>query len=261
MKHVVMFSGGIGSWACAKRVAAQHGTANLILLFADTKMEDEDLYRFLPEAVANVGGELVTIADGRDPWQVFFHKRMMGNTRLDPCSELLKRNLCRAWLNEHCDSADTIVYLGIDWTESHRFERAWPHWAPWTVAAPMCEEPWLFKEEIFAWLETEGIRRPRLYDLGMAHNNCGGFCVKAGQGHFAQLYRTMPERYLYHEAKEQEFREFVGKDVAILRDRRGGQTRPLTLRELRERLETEPHQVDLFDIGGCGCMSPPEDEE
>ena len=36
LQRVVMFSGGIGSWATAKRVAAQHGTADLTLLFTDT---------------------------------------------------------------------------------------------------------------------------------------------------------------------------------------------------------------------------------
>ena len=31
--HVVLFSGGLGSWAAAKRVAMTHGLDNLILLF------------------------------------------------------------------------------------------------------------------------------------------------------------------------------------------------------------------------------------
>ncbi len=65
MKHVVMFSGGIGSWMTAKRVADVHGTDDLTLLFADTKMEDEDLYRFLDESAANVGGTLVKVAESR----------------------------------------------------------------------------------------------------------------------------------------------------------------------------------------------------
>jgi len=30
MKHIVQFSGGIGSWAAGKRVAAEHGTEDLI---------------------------------------------------------------------------------------------------------------------------------------------------------------------------------------------------------------------------------------
>lgn len=55
------------SWAPLKLAAKKHGTEGMVLLFADTKMEDEDLYRFLDQAAANVGAPLVRIADGRNP--------------------------------------------------------------------------------------------------------------------------------------------------------------------------------------------------
>jgi 3'-phosphoadenosine 5'-phosphosulfate sulfotransferase (PAPS reductase)/FAD synthetase len=57
MRHVVFFSGGVGSWAAGKRIAAQYGTDGLTLLFTDTRIEDPDLYRFLDDAAANVGGD------------------------------------------------------------------------------------------------------------------------------------------------------------------------------------------------------------
>lgn len=47
----------------------------------------------------------------------------------------------------------------------------------------------------------------------------------------------------------------VGKDVSILRDRTGGTTKPLTLAALRQRIEEQPDQLDLFDEGGCGCFT------
>lgn len=268
MKHVVKFSGGGGSWAAAKRVSERHGTDDLTLLFTDTRMEDEDLYRFLAEAALNVGGELVQIADGRTPWEVFFDERMLGSSRMDPCSKILKRELSDRWLAENCDPADTVVYVGIDWTESHRYDRE-PGTRNekdrgglkqqmaargWRFEAPLCEAPWMEKADVLNWMRAEGIEPPRLYELGFAHNNCGGFCVKAGQGHFANLLRTMPDRYRFHEEKEQEIRRFLARtDISILRDRSGGETRPLTLRELRERIETGS-EIDMFDIGGCGCM-------
>ena len=256
MRRVVMFSGGVGSWAAARRVADRHGTDGMILLFADTKMEDDDLYRFLDEAAADIGADLVTIADGRTPWELFHDVGMIGNTRADPCSRILKRDLMRRWIDEHCDPADTIIYLGIDWTEMHRLERARPRWSPWQVEAPLCEPPYVSKDELIADLEARGIEPPRLYRLGFPHNNCGGFCVKAGIGQFALLLEKLPDRYREHEAEEQRFRQATGKDVAILRDRTGGTTRPLTLAELRRRIEAGGRQLsidDLTDFGGCGC--------
>ena len=253
-RHVVMFSGGIGSWATGKRVAKMHGTKNLTLLFADTLMEDEDLYRFLDEAAANIGGELVKVAEGRDPWQVFRDERFIGNTRADPCSKILKRKFLRRWLEDNYEPDNTVVYLGIDWSEIHRFEGAQKHWEPWTCLAPMCERPYRMKQEMIDDLRAEGIRPPRLYEMGFPHNNCGGFCIKAGQAHFKLLLEVMPERFAYHERKEQELAAYLGKDVSILRDRRGGQTRPLTLKALRERVQCGGH-VDPDDWGGCGCVA------
>ena len=251
-KHVVMFSGGAGSWMAAKRVVQEHGTESIVLLFADTMMEDDDLYRFLIESSRNVGGELVQVADGRTPWEVFFDVRFLGNTRIDPCSRILKRELLREWVEKNCDPSDTVVYLGYDWTEEHRYEAAKPHWQPCTLEAPLCDEPYLTKADVVVALDREGIERPRLYAMGFPHNNCGGFCVKAGQAHFKLLLEVMPERYAYHERKEQELREHLGKDVSILRDRRGGPVRPMTLQEFRENLEAGG-QCDMFEWGGCGC--------
>jgi len=252
MKHVVMFSGGIGSWAAAKRVAERHGTADLTLLFCDTRSEDEDTYRFLREAAENIGAPLVTIADGRTIWDVFRDTRFLGNSRVDPCSRILKRELADRWLAEHHDPADTEVVVGIDWTEEHRFTTLAARKRPWVFTAPLCEPPYLTKTQMHQWATREGLKRQRLYLLGAPHANCGGGCVKMGIGGFARLYRSWPARFAEWEANEQRLRADLG-DVAILRDRMDGITRPLPLAELRERIDADA-QIDLFDIGGCGCF-------
>lgn len=252
MRHVVMFSGGVGSWAAAKRVAERHGTDNLTLLFCDTRMEDDDLYRFLYEAAANVGGELVTLTEGRIPWEVFRDERFLKQSA-DPCSKILKRQIADRWFAQHLTPETCVRYVGIDWTEEHRFTRLRSRLAPWRVEAPLCEAPYVTKSDAFDRLNAEGIAPPRLYAMGFSHNNCGGFCIKAGHGHFATLLRAMPERYAYHEAQEAALRADLGPSAAVLRDRTGGSVRPMTLREFRERVEAG-YEPDLFDIGGCGCF-------
>ena len=125
---------------------------------------------------------------------------MMGNTRADLCSRILKREVGDQWLKDNCDPASTIVYLGIDWTEDHRFDDGSGHGAKhryarsgWTCEAPMTEKPLVDKNQMKEMLKAEGINLPRLYTMNFAHNNCGGFCIKAGQGHFANLYRHLPQ--------------------------------------------------------------------
>jgi len=252
--HVVMFSGGVGSWAAAKRVAEKHGTKNLTLLFTDTKMEDEDLYRFLTEAAANVGGTLVTISGGRTPWQVFFDVRFLGNSRVDPCSRILKRDLARKWITDRYKPDDVTIYIGIDWTESHRMVAVVRNWEPYTILAPMTDPPYLDKKDMLNELTELGIQPPALYKLGFPHNNCGGFCIKAGHAQFKLLLDVLPEVYCHHERKEEELRQHLGKDVAILRSRIGGKSKPMTLREFREKV-TEGYLWDQHEWGGCGCFT------
>lgn len=253
MKHVVQFSGGTCSWAAAKRVAERHGTGDLILLFADTNYEDKDTYRYLHEAAENVGGTLIKIADGRDPWQVFRDERMLGSSRFDPCSKILKRQLIDRWMKANCDPADTIRYVGIHWSESDRYDSLKARLTAWNVQAPMCEAPFMGVKQMEAWSEAEGLRKQDLYVMGFPHANCGGRCVKGGQANWARLYHHRRTDYLDCEEKEAEVRELLG-DVSILRDRRGGESKPLTLAEFRSRLEAKA-EYDMFDDGGCGCFS------
>lgn len=258
-----MFSSGAGSWAAARRVADTHGTTNLFLLFSDVKGnnddehtgEDADNYRFLREAAADIGGTLVWLNEGRDIWQVFHDKRFLGNQRQANCSHLLKQKPARMWLNANCDPSNTTIHVGIDWTEEHRMAAIKRNYAPFTVSAPLCERPYVDRDQVLADLRSRDIEPPRLYRMGFAHANCGGFCVRAGHGHFLTLLTEMPERYAYHERKEQELREYLNKDVAILRDRTGGTVTPLTLRAFRERAQATPEQIDKCDVGGCGCFT------
>lgn len=268
MKHIVSFSGGIGSYMAAKRVAEQYGTNDLLLVFCDTKNEDEDLYRFIEQAIKDIGGEYIVLQDGRNLWEVFFEEKYIGNTRNGNCTRNLKQKPFRSWLEDNFKPDECIVYLGFDWSEEHRLTKAIPHWKPYTVHAPMCSEPYLDKEDMLQALETAGIKRPRLYEMGFSHNNCGGFCVKAGHGHFKNLLEKMPERYAYHEQKEKEWREKFGKDATVLRDFKSGPINPetgkrkaipMTLERFRQIIQGEIipekyEQLDLFDFGGCGCF-------
>lgn len=256
VKHLVYFSGGVCSWAAAKLVVQRHGAENTVLLFADTKMEDEDLYRFLDEAAENVGAPLVKIADGRTPWEVMRDEKLLANTRMDACSKILKRELLDRWTREHCEPATCTLHFGLDWTECCRLQRIQARKEPWKCASyTATEKPLLAKPQMLEWLKREGITPPRLYGYGFPHNNCGGFCVKAGQAHFALLLRTMPERYAFHEAKENELRAALGWRQTILRDATGGKVKPITLSEFRERIEQQ-QTFDTFDWGGCGCALP-----
>jgi 3'-phosphoadenosine 5'-phosphosulfate sulfotransferase (PAPS reductase)/FAD synthetase len=279
MRAVVFFSGGIMSWAAAKRAVAIYGAENTTLLFTDTLVEDPDLYRFLDEAAANVGAPLVRIAEGRTPWQVFNGEKLIGNTRADPCSKILKRELGLKWLRSNCDPAATALVFGIHWEEEHRLDgMVWsakekrkvrrgvrPRYESLgfpRVEAPMCDKPWMTDAAIKSWARSEGLILPRLYGMGFAHNNCGGFCIKAGEGHFATLLAQLPEVYAANEAEENAFnaaRPGKRRQTVLapeVRQANGKMKRvPLSMQEFRERIERrDVGQFNLFNVGGCGCF-------
>ncbi|HEU5155363.1 MAG TPA: hypothetical protein VFU43_00045 [Streptosporangiaceae bacterium] len=231
--RVVQWSGGIGSWAAAQRVAAAHGTRRMVLLFANVLVEHPDLYRFSRQAADQLGVPVTRVCDGRTPWQLFGEVRFLGNSRIAPCSHLLKQVPCRTWL-EHVTAPDAaILYVGIGVFEEHRTTSIERGWAPWRVEFPMCHEPYLSHDDMLDWARDLGMRPPLLYEppYSLQHNNCGGFCVRTGIRQWSRMLELDPAGYSQAELHEQRLRAELG-DVAILRDRSGGGSRPLPLTEL-----------------------------
>lgn len=253
MKHLVQYSTGAASAEIAWRLVDQHGPADVTLLTADTREEHPDNWRFAHEVHGRLGCKWVVLADGRTPMEVGRDRKVVPNNRMAVCSLILKRQLLRAWIDEHCDPADTTIYLGYDWTEPERIDAAWPNWAPFTVAAPLAEKPYTSKPDLLATFRARGIEPPELYRRGFPHANCGGACVRGGQAQWELLLRTDRARYLRWEAQEEQTRGELGKDVSILRDRTGGDVKPLTLRRFRDRLDAQPGLFDCDDWGACGC--------
>ena len=254
MKQVLQYSGGICSFWSGVRAIEQHGHDNVIWLFADVLMEDKDLYRFNADVERVLGVKITRLCEGRNPWQVFRDEHMIGNTRADMCSRILKRELLKKHIFDNYRPTDHAILFGMDFTEANRLENMAQIYSPFEVWAPMTMAPLWDKCQMQKRIKSHyGIEPPDLYKEGFPHNNCGGFCVKAGQAHFAHLLKVRPDTYAYHEREEQAMRDFLGKDVAILRDRRGGVTKPLTLAAFRARVASG--EFEKHEWGGCGCAT------
>lgn len=268
MKHIVSVSGGVGSYFTLKRVLEKNDKADVIAVFMDTLFEDGDLYRFLNDIENKLDISIIRLCVGKTPMELAFEQKYLWNSRVAQCSIKLKSKPFREWLKEHYEPDEAILYLGIDWTETHRKAAIERNYAPYQVGFPMCEKPFLDKPDMIEELNAEGIEIPRLYKLGFAHNNCKGCCVKAGIGQYRNLLLKDRITFLEMENKEEAFRRKYKKDVSILK-RKG---KPFTLRQLRMTVEAEPTQLNLFDlepltkdecneIGGCSCFIGDEFEE
>lgn len=257
INHIVFFSSGKASWYAAKRVAEKFDTDNLWLVFADTTIEDPDNYRFLEEAAANVGGQLVKLKDGRNPWDIFNATRFISH-KASHCSIELKVKPCADWVNANFSPENTVLYFGIGFEELRRMDKIAKNWQPFQVETPLCwGDNWADRQEIDRQLKLNGLKQPRLYDLGFAHANCGGFCSKAGLKHYRNLLQQLPDVYKHHEQQEQKFMEAINNhSIGILGRTKNGVTERLTLKVFREEIETAPVQLsfDFEALGGCGCF-------
>lgn len=267
MKYIVNVSAGLGSTEALERTIAKHGKENTIAVFADVKGhavsehagEDADSYRFLDETAAYFGIEVVRIVEGRDIWQVMFDARAItlpvGPTRVARCSIDLKREPIDKWVTEHYTPDEAILVSGLGWDEGKRVADFEAVKAPYRCWFPMTEAPFVDNCHIAAKWEQRGIQARRLYAAGFSHGNCGGFCVKAGQAHFVNLYHWNRERYFYHAAKEAQFRAEINPNVTILRYQKDGKRANVTLYEFAEMIERgDAYERD--DWGGCGCFAP-----
>lgn len=250
--YQISFSGGLGSAISA--FIAHENDLDYNLIFADTLIEDEDLYRFILEVSKAVGKDIVWLQDGRTPWDVYEDNRYIGNTRTAHCSEVLKTAQVKGWLEEHSRETDPLV-LGMDVTEQDRIDRAAKRWEPRPVVS-LLNEYRVGRHQYDKYLKRYGIRKPRLYHMGFSHNNCGGFCCKAGQKQFARLYSTMPERYKWHEERMEKAMKKIGQTARpFLRVTEDSELSYLTLREYRqEYLEAKGYTPPLFGEEGCGCF-------
>lgn len=257
-RFIVQNSGGVTSWAAARRLVDEHGPDAVLLLTAMTNSEAPDWLTFVQACHADLGCEMVLLDnDGRTIWDVFHASRFLGNSRVDVCSRVLKREPLRAWLEANCDPDHHRVVIGYDWDETHRIAKADRYWAPWTVLYPMAQAPYVTKSQMLQELEQRGLPMPALYGQGFSHNNCNGACVKAGQAQWAHLLKVNRDAYLTAETEEARLSQALGTPVTILVDRRnlkpGEKRRPLSLGAFRYRIEGNPSDHD-GDWGACSCM-------
>lgn len=256
MKHIVSYSGGVGSAITAKMLCDKYGKENVIMLFADTKIESKDQYRFTQDIIKFLGCEFISISEGRTPWQVFNDVRFIGNTRIDPCSRILKRDLLTKWIRANYKPDECVVWIGIDASESHRLGPVVARTLPYIYRSILIEEDvFITPKQKIAWCNTNNIKPSIMYEMGFSHDNCGGFCVKAGLGQFKKLYELLPETYAENEKQEQDAITNNPKLKPFLRKTINGKLTYISMKEYRENYLV-PNQVtedEAMEFGGCGC--------
>ena len=249
MNHVVSFSSGLSSALTATRVIERYGNTHTSLVFMDTLFEDEDNYRFMAEFEQKFNVEIIRLVEGRTPYEVSRAQHVIPNQKLAPCTFRLKIEVFRAWLDKQ--EKPLTVNIGYDFSEMHRCEPTRKNYESlgYSVDFPLLWQPIEYRPYTQVARENWGIEPPRMYVMGYTHANCGGRCVKQGQGDWLRTLSNFPERYAEIEMWEQEMRDHPKrKDYALLRSQTNGNTVPRTLTDLRKRYEGKRLDAPLL----CG---------
>lgn len=260
--HIVNVSGGAGSAVALMRVIARYGKENTFARFADTNSEHADLYRFLddlervlqiPIARLGTGGQTI--------WDVFERELMFTNPQTGGC--IASHRLKKAVLQKHAESIATpqtaTIHVGLSIDEDDRIARIHERGKPWRFDMPLCWEPVLWRCDVMDELHRRGLRECSVYEEGYPHANCLRWnCILSGIGQWIARLKDDPEAYADCEDREQRFMDRLkerGRKVqTILRDRRGGETQNLSLRQLRQEVEAGLRDGQASRESTCSCI-------
>ena len=259
-KTVVNVSGGNGSAIALLRCVERFGAASVDAIFADTRTEHPDLYRFLDDLERVAGVPITRLSDGRDIWRVFDDEGIIttpGTARACKASIELKQVQLARHIGTRYAPAQCQIAVGLSWMEPERQKRLSAKLAPYKVIFPLDWQPCLSACAEQEYLRKRGLRLSALYDMGYPHNNCHGLCVLAGLKQWAGVLKDFPVKYVEAEAWEQRFIE--RHDFTINKDRRGGETKNYSLCQLREDVEAGRAFDDGWR-GACNCMALERDD-
>jgi hypothetical protein len=261
VKHLVNVSGGMASAVALFRVLDRFGPADTFARFADVGQESADLYRFLDDVQRAAGIKIERLESGGNCWDVWLDGLMFTNPQTGGClaSWYLKKLPLAAHAARVGTPEDTTIYVGFGLDEDDRMERLIASGAPWKFDFPLTWSPVLGRCDLADECRRRGVEPSNTYELGYPHDNCGGACILAGQKQWAGLLIDDRELYLHNERKEQVFlarqRAAGRKERTILKDRRGGVTRNLSLKQFREEIESGKRTPDdSWRETSCSCM-------
>lgn len=126
------------------------------------------------------------------------------------CTQILKKRVRKKWEWEHQDYDITYVW-GMDLNEKGRADRLIEGMPQFQHEFPLIENN-LTKADAHGICAMLGIKRPAMYDMGYANNNCLG-CVKGGKGYWNKIRVDFPDVFADRAKMEREIGTSILKDA------------------------------------------------
>lgn len=214
MKHIVGFSGGIDSQACALWVRERYDAADIILVNSDAGGNEHPI---TTEHVAEYGRTVFPVTSLRpilaDMWKTPFWaetsywmwseepltfelmakiKGRFPSRKAQFCTENLKINPMLRWVKENLGDEEFVRYTGVRRDESNERSKmpevGWDAMFDCEVRAPLVE--WK-KQQCFDYVRAAAEPINLLYSLGFDRVGCSP-CVNSGKDDIANWARRSP---------------------------------------------------------------------
>lgn len=116
------------------------------------------------------------------------------------CTLMLKKRVRQEWETHNAQPGLTYVW-GYDATEARRAKRI-TEATEFGSEFPLIDRG-LTKADCHAIADKLGLKRPKMYELGYANNNCIG-CVKGGMGYWNRIRKDFPEVFARRAKQERQ---------------------------------------------------------
>lgn len=221
---IAWWSGGITS-AIACLWAIQT-FKNVVIVFQDTRNEDEDTYRFLTDCEKLYGQKIERLSrfedegyKARDIEGIWLHYLSLNTAHGAICSTELKREVREKYQNLATDYGQVF---GFDSNEMKRHLNMRRNYPEINVFSPLIDMK-MSKADCARTLAKLGVEIPRAYKLGFRNNNClNTGCVRGGIGYWQKMQQVKPETFEAMASREHKLTNLKGEPVTICKDQSKG---------------------------------------
>lgn len=195
MKVISWWSAGVTSAVATRLAIDEFGADNVIPIYFAIDSAHPDNDRFKKQCEEWYGREIIVERAPdkyKDQFDVITKDKYVNGPAGARCTLVLKKRV-RQRLEREMDYSAQV--FGFEYTKKEvnraiRFQEQYPDAKP---LFPLIENK-MNKPECLYYLEKQGIKRPKMYELGYGNNNCIG-CVKGGKGYWNKIRRDFPEAF------------------------------------------------------------------
>lgn len=192
--YIGWFSCGITSAVACKLAVEQYGKENVRLFYLQIDSAHDDNKRFIEDCENWIGVkvEYRRSKKYKDQYDVIRKTKYVNGVGGARCTKELKKDVRKSIEKEFTYQGQVFgfEFAKKEINRAIRFSQQYPDAKP---IFPLIDEK-LTKEQCADILLKNGIRLPKMYELGFHNNNCIG-CVKGGKGYWNHVKNHFPKEF------------------------------------------------------------------